>query len=214
MMAAGPDPLAALRADVDRYYSDRPGRFGPTPLGVGWTCLPTQELRFVQLAKLFDFGAGFSLNDIGCGYGALLAYLRRRHRKTPVDYLGLDLSQAMVDEGRRKWRSAGGVQFAVPDGIYRDADYCVASGIFNVKLGHDRAAWEQFVATTMTEMYGRSRRGMAVNFLAANETLDDVPEHYRCAPGPWMDHARAMGACVELLADYGMPEFTLLLRRQ
>ena len=213
-MAAVPDPLVALRADVDRYYTGRLGRFGPTPLGVGWTCLPTQELRFVQLAKLFDFSAAFSLNDIGCGYGALLAYLRRRHRKTPVDYLGLDLSQAMVDEGRRKWRSAGGVQFAAPAGIYRSADYCVASGIFNVKLGHDRAAWERLVATTMTEMYGRSRRGMAVNFLAANEALDDVTEHYRCAPGPWMDHAQAMGASVELLADYGMPEFTLLLRRQ
>ena len=213
-MPAAVDPLAALRADVDRYYSDRLGRFGATPLGVGWTCVPTQELRFVQLAKLFDFSAGFSLNDIGCGYGALLAYLRRRHKKAPVDYLGLDLSQAMVDEGRRMWQSSRGVQFAVPTGAYRGADYCVASGIFNVKLGHSRATWEEFVAGTISEMYSRCTLGTAVNFLAESEALDDVKEHYRCEPGPWIDHARSLGASVELLASYGMPEFTLLLRRE
>jgi SAM-dependent methyltransferase len=208
------DALGAVRADVDRHYSDRLGRFGATPLGVGWTCLPTQELRFVQLAKLFDFGTGFSLNDVGCGYGALLAYLRRRHRKTPIDYLGLDLSQAMVDEGRRMWRSKAGVQFDVPAGPYRSADYCVASGIFNVKLGHGRDTWERFVAATIFEMYERCRRGVAVNFLARSKDLDEVPEHYRCEPQPWIDRAQSLGASVEVLAGYGMPEFTLLLRRQ
>jgi SAM-dependent methyltransferase len=213
-MGASPQGLAAVRADVDRYYTDRLGRFGATPMGVGWTCVPTQELRFVQLAKLFDFAAGFSVNDVGCGYGALLAYLRRRHKKASIDYLGLDLSQAMVDEARRKWNAVSGVQFALPGASYRRADYCVASGVFNIKLGHGRAAWEALVAETLEQMYDRCARGVAVNFLAQDDTLDDLPEHYRCAPALWEAHARQLGATVELLEGYGLPEFTLLLRRQ
>ena len=212
-MSANPQ-LAAVYADVGRYYSDRVDRFGATPLGVGWTCVPTQELRFVQLAKLFDPSQRFSINDIGCGYGALLGYLRRRHKRTPVDYLGLDLSPAMVDQARRKWKAAPGVRFELPGADYRRADYCVASGIFNIKLDHDRAAWEEFVADTLEQMYARCTRGVAVNFLAQDDTLDDLPQHYRCAPAVWTAHARRVGAAVELLEGYGLPEFTLLLRRQ
>jgi SAM-dependent methyltransferase len=211
-MTAASEELAAVRSDVGRYYSEQLGRFGATPLGVGWTCLPTQELRFVQLARLFEAGT-FSLNDIGCGYGALLAYLRRRRRATRIDYLGLDLSEPMVEAARRKWKHVPGARFATAAGTYREADYCVASGVFNVKLGHDRGTWERLVAQTMDQMYGRSRRGMAVNFLREDAALDDLAEHYRCTPDPWIAHARRLGASVELRSGYGMPEFTLLLRR-
>lgn len=212
-MTAASARLAALREDVGRYYSDRLGRFGATPLGVGWTCVPTQELRFVQIAKLFDADT-FSLNDIGCGYGALLAYLRKRHRIAQVDYLGLDLSKDMVEEAQRKWKKAAGARFAISSDTYRVADYCVASGIFNVKLGHDRTTWERFVSQTLAQMFDRCQRGVAVNFLRDDPGLDDVAEHYRCTPGPWSAYARTLGASVELREGYGMPEFTLLLRRQ
>jgi SAM-dependent methyltransferase len=211
-MTAASERLTAVRSDVGHYYSDRLGRFGATPLGVGWTCLPTQELRFVQLAALFD-AETFSLNDVGCGYGALLAYLRKRRRNARIDYLGLDLSTAMVEAAQRKWKTTAGARFAIPTDAYRVADYCVASGIFNVKLGHDRTTWERFVAQTIAEMYDRCRHGVAVNFLRDDAALDDVAEHYRCTPDPWIARGRSLGASVELRDGYGMPEFTLLLRR-
>lgn len=205
--------LRAIRADIGHYYSCQIARHGATPLGVGWTCVPTQELRFVQLVRLFDFSHAFSVNDVGCGYGALFGFLRRRHRKAVIDYLGLDLSQAMVDAARRRWRSAPMARFAIPGAADRQADYCVASGIFNVKLGHDRCAWEQFVADTLAQMYSAARVGVAVNFLQEDETLDRVPQLYRCPPQPWVEHCQRLGASVELRSGYGMPEFTLMLRR-
>jgi hypothetical protein len=45
-------------------------KFGATPLGVDWTCVSTQQLPFVQLLKLCDTSPA-SLNDLGCGYGAI-----------------------------------------------------------------------------------------------------------------------------------------------
>jgi SAM-dependent methyltransferase len=203
-----------LGEEVERYYSDQLRRYGATPLGVGWTCAPTQDLRFVQLARLFDGARGFSLNDVGCGYGALLGYLRKRHKGIRLDYLGLDLSQAMVDAAKRKWRKVPGAAFALAGNSYRMADYCVASGIFNVKLNQDRRTWEDFVAGTLVEMYENSRLGMAVNFLREDGALEEVPELYRCRADGWRDFGRQLGAAVEINGDYGMSEFTLLLRRQ
>lgn len=200
--------------EVERYYSGRLRLYGATPLGVGWTCAPTQDLRFVQLARLFNGRRGFSLNDVGCGYGALLGYLRKRHKGIPIDYLGLDLAQAMIDAAKRKWRKVPGAAFDLAGNNYRVADYCVASGIFNVKLNQNRRAWEDFVAQTLTKMYENSRLGIAVNFLKEDSALDEVPELYRCRPEGWRDFGRRLGAAVEINGNYGMSEFTLLLRRQ
>ena len=205
--------LATVRAEVDRYYSDRLGRFGPTPLGVGWTCTPTQELRFVQFEKLLGFNSAFSVNDIGCGYGALLGFLRRRNRKAQIDYVGTDISQVMVDAARRHWKRVDGARFQSTGEALRTADYCVASGIFNVKLAHDRPTWEGYIEETLQDMYAHCSVGVAVNFFMADAGLDDIPEHYRCSPEKWVAYGRALGASVEVRDNYGMPEFTLALRR-
>ena len=85
-----------IRREIAAYYTNKLLRYGPTPHGVDWTCSATQELWFVQLMKLCDFTKAFSLNDMGCGYGALLAYLAKRHAGTAIDYLGVDVSLAMI----------------------------------------------------------------------------------------------------------------------
>ena len=71
---------------------------------VDWTCVATQEMRFVQLLKLCDFGLPFTINDLGCGYGALASFLDWWHGASGVDYLGIDLSREMVRRARQQWR--------------------------------------------------------------------------------------------------------------
>ena len=92
MRSAGARSLDSVYGAIENYYTAKVSRHGATPLGVDWTCIATQELRFVQLLKLCEFAAPFSLNDLGCGYGALLAYLAKRHASAAIDYLGIDLS--------------------------------------------------------------------------------------------------------------------------
>lgn len=206
--------LAGLHSVIGQYYTQKVQAYGPTPLGVDWPCQPTQELRFVQLLRLCDFSAPFSLNDVGCGYGALLAFLARRHRRKEVDYLGLDLSAAMITEARQLWRKRGNTEFAVASASPRVADYSVASGIFNVKLDHPDALWTQFIEATLAAMQATSRRGFAVNFLAPlADSAGAAPELYRVSPSVWAGYCeREFGARVEVLDNYGMREYTLLVR--
>lgn len=206
--------LAALHSAIGQYYTQKVETYGPTPLGVDWPCRPTQELRFVQLLRLCDFSAPFSLTDVGCGYGALLAFLARRHRRKEISYLGVDLSEAMIAQARRLWRKRGNAEFAVASKSPRVADYSIASGIFNVKLDQSDALWTEFVAQTLTALRLTSRRGFAVNFLAPlTHDADPKPELYRAPSSVWRDHcAREFGAGVEVLDNYGMREYTLLVR--
>ena len=158
--------LVPVHARIAPYYGETVARHGATPRGVDWRCVPTQELRFIQLLKLCDFSRPFSLNDVGCGYGALIGFIARRHPQATIDYLGIDLSPAMISRARRRHRGAAGRRFVVGSGIPRTADYAVASGVMNVMLDHPPALWEEFVAETLRCMHASARLGFAVNFMA------------------------------------------------
>jgi SAM-dependent methyltransferase len=209
--------LGAISSDVDAYYTARVACHGATPLGVDWSCQATQALRFVQLLRLCDFTKPFSLNDVGCGYGALVPFLAARYPDCEIDYLGIDLSRAMIGRARRRFAGPQ-CRFVVGAKSRRIADYSVASGIMNVNVGYSRQAWETFVASMLRQMRETSRRGFAVNFMMAapEEKADDesgATRLYRSMPEPWMRFCETELQCkVELISNYGMKEFTLLVR--
>jgi SAM-dependent methyltransferase len=207
--------LGSVYADVEAYYSARVARYGATPLGVDWSCQATQSMRFVQLLKICDFSTPFTLNDIGCGYGALAAFLAVRHPNAKIDYLGVDLSRAMVSRARRRF-SGPDRRFVVRKASPRIADYSVASGVMNVNCGHSRATWEGFIATILRQTRRTSRRGFSVNFVvdATQPSAEPLPDTlYRTSPQPWIRFCeRELDCSVEAIDDYGMKEFTLLVR--
>jgi SAM-dependent methyltransferase len=204
-----------LLTEVEQYYTHKIMTHGATPLGVDWSCVPTQEMRFVQLLKLCDFASPVTLNDIGCGYGALLAFLAKRYRRKTIDYLGVDLSVAMIKQARQLWSQRALTAFAIAGARPRVADYSLASGTFNVKLTQPVEVWEQFVATTLTDMHTTSLRGFAVNFLAPLPVdMAQIPELYRVSPSVWSAYCeQTFGAKVEVVEGYGMREYTLLVRK-
>lgn len=210
----GDRTLQGVHSDVEAYYSARVAKHGATPLGVDWSCWATQNLRFVQLLKLCDFSEPFALNDIGCGYGALADYLAVRHAATEIDYLGVDLSRAMIRRARRRF-SGSQRRFGVATSSPRVADYSVASGVMNVSLGHPREVWENFITSIFRDMRRTSRRGFSVNFKAADgSTANDLADGlYRTSPQRWIDFCESeLGCSVETIDGYGMREFTLLIR--
>ena len=207
------DPLGPLRAGVERYYTRKIDTHGPTPLGVDWSCSRTQQLRFGQLLQVCGKpAASFSLNDFGCGYGALLPYLRNAFGGSAIDYLGIDVSQAMVGQALRLHPDAS---FLQAHSSPRTADYTVASGVFNVKLRTSGMRWTDYIKSTLVQLYGTSTQGLAVNFLAPRPPhMPQTSALFRPWPQPWIDFCRQeLGAETTLRADYGLPEFTLLVRR-
>jgi SAM-dependent methyltransferase len=216
LASEAPTSPRLIAADVSLYYAGTLAQHGASPRGVDWSCRPTQELRFVQLLKLCAFDAPFSLNDLGCGYGALRGFLRQRHRRTSIDYLGTDLSAAMIAAARERWGHLPQTRFETTAAAPRIADYCVASGVFNVRLHHADADWEPWVESTLKDLHASSRIGFAVNFLAPPQPGESSPpELYRPDIGPWARFCEsALQSAVTPITGYGMREYTLLVRRR
>jgi SAM-dependent methyltransferase len=209
-----PPSLSAVQATVEAYYSDRLARFGASPMGVDWSCEATQNLRFVQLLKLCDTARPFSLNDLGCGYGALAVFIRGRFPDADVDYLGIDLSRSMIARARRRHRGKPNVRFVVGSAPTRIADYSVASGIMNVKLDQPMEIWETFVRTMLEDLHRASRIGFAVNFMEV-PTKGAPPDQLYCPPpARWARYCEEILSCdVTIIRNYGLRENTLLAKR-
>ena len=207
--------LHAPHADVVRrvaaYYSEKVEHYGATPRGADWNSPESQELRFLQLARLFDDDAAFSVNDYGCGYGALAAFLRRRG--LTCSYRGYDIASAMIAEGRRFLAGMDGCVLLDDSTTLDVADYTVASGIFNVKLDTPVAEWASYVETTLTQMASLSRRGFAFNMLTSYADAERMrPDLYYADPHRYFDRCRSFSRRVALLHDYPLYEFTIIVR--
>jgi SAM-dependent methyltransferase len=205
------EPEGVLAA-VERYYSGKLAEHGPTPKGVDWKDEASQRLRFEQLTKICDQRATFTINDYGCGYGALAAYLERWG--WTFRYTGFDISRTMLDQARRL-HGSDRIRFVARDEELVPADYTVASGIFNVKLEADDDVWQRYVIGTLARLDALSKRGFSFNMLTSYSDPDRMrPDLHYADPSALFDHCkRNFSRWVALLHDYGLYEFTILIRK-
>jgi SAM-dependent methyltransferase len=202
----------AITAKVARYYADRLREHGATAGGVDWSSEESQTLRFAQLAKLLPTGETHSLVDYGCGYGAMVEFLERRG--DDFDYQGFDISSDMIDQARRDHGSPRR-RFTTFETELRPADFAVASGIFNVKLDTAVDDWTNYVMDTLERIDRFGNRGFAFNMLTSYSDPDRMrSDLFYGDPRHFFDHAkRTFSKQVALLHDYGLYEFTILVRK-
>src|SRR5439155_24940087 len=152
-----------LLGPVERYYTQKLEEHGAVARGVDWNSDESQELRFEQLLQVVAPDRRFSLNDYGCGYGALAGYLARGG--CDVDYRGFDISPKMREAARTAL--AGNARIVDTVDELEPADYTVASGIFNVKLESGDDDWLAYVFETLDRLDALSERGFGVNALTS-----------------------------------------------
>ncbi len=203
-----------LLGDVAAYYSERLGEFGATPRGVDWNGAGSQALRFRELTRVIGPQRPFSVNDLGCGYGALADYLESRF-PDGCRYSGCDVSPEMVREAMRLHSAGSSAGFCVGAIPPEAADYGIASGIFNVRLQHGDAAWAKHLEATLDVLNDTSRRGFAFNCLTSYSDRERMRDYlYYADPCRLFDLCkRRYSRNVALLHDYGLYEFTILVRK-
>ena len=208
-------PSSSLNKIAD-YYSRKLSEFGATARGVDWNGDVSQTLRFEQLCTVFQKPVidNQTVNDLGCGYGALFQYLQAC--RYPVRYNGFDLSVDMIAQAKSFHAGVGEARFAVgsaPDAV---ADYGIASGIFNVRVDIPDEPWLDQIHATLDAMHETSRLGFSFNALTAYSDMDKMrPYLYYADPCQMFDWCkRRYSRHVALLHDYGLYEFTIIVRKQ
>jgi SAM-dependent methyltransferase len=205
------DPILAA---VCAYFEATLAAHGATAKGVDWNDEAGQRLRHRQFLRLVAADPEASVLDFGCGYGDFLRFLRERgHRGR---YIGIDITPAMV-EAARELHGEG------PDRVFHRAavpperaDYAIASGVFNVIRGADRKTWARYVEAAIETMAANASRGFGFNLLSLNSDPERrrADLYYADPPTTLAAMIARYGRLVALLQDYGLWEFTLLVRHR
>lgn len=202
-----------IREAVAAYYTNRLAEHGTTARGVDWKDAHSQEVRFDQLLELMRARRNGSVVDYGCGYGAFLPYMRRKGFQGT--YCGIDVSESMIEAARAHCTGETGADFAVGLTPPEPADFCIASGIFNVRLDFANDEWLTYIHSTLDDMNGHSRLGFAFNCLTSYSDADRMRgDLYYADPLALFDRCkRNYARNVALLHDYDLYEFTIIVRK-
>ncbi|MBL8487346.1 MAG: class I SAM-dependent methyltransferase [Rhodocyclaceae bacterium] len=200
---------------VARLYTKSLTEFGASPMGVGWRDTASQDLRFAKLSlQVLESAADgpVTVNDLGCGDGAMLKFLRR----AGVDvarYTGYDVSPEMLAAAREQ-AGGEGTEYLLGSRLLHPADYSFASGIFNVRLEEDGDRWAEYIADTLRDLSARSTKGFAFNMLSTYVDFRE-PHLYYGDPLHYFDFCkRNFSRFVTLLHDYPLYEWTVVVRQE
>jgi SAM-dependent methyltransferase len=207
--------------DVLTYYHKKLIEHGPNARGVDWSDSDRQRLVFDQITKVCFSprsgvrDSGFTLLDYGCGHASLLGYLVEN--SWPFEkYVGFDLLPDMLAAGRKLYHAhLDKAEFIDQRDALQPADYVVASGLITVKTEADFSAWQSYVLETLGDMWSLAKKGLAFNSLTKYSDPPKMRDHlYYADPCFLFDYCKThFSRNVALLHDYGLYEFTVLVRR-
>jgi len=203
-----------LLSEIAEYYTSKLTKYGETPRGVDWNGEESQTLRFKQLCKIIDVPSQFSINDLGCGYGALYNYFTRKYED--FSYLGVDISENMIRAASHRYQNKTQAQFIRSSEPNRIADFGIASGIFSVRLHRSDTEWKSYIEATLDVLEQSSRIGFSFNCLTSYSDVDKMRDYlFYADPCVLFDLCkRRYSRNVALLHDYGLYEFTILVKKQ
>ena len=199
-----------------RYFNEKIDTHGAVPQGVDYNGPEAQSIRFQQLVKVIDPSRPFDIIDYGCGYGGLLTYLQA----TGWDfrYHGYDMLEKMIQAARDAHREAANADFAALETTLQLSDYVIAGAIFNNKFEAPVDAWREHTLRVLDKLNTWCKRGLAFNMLSSYSDVDRMaqrPDLYFGDPLMYFDYCkRNFSRDVSLLHDYGLYDFTIIVRKQ
>jgi len=198
---------------IKDYFKQRLAAYGATPRGVDYNSTESQEIRYVQLIKIIEANKKYSLLDFGSGFGAFYDYLIRSGHK--LQYIGYDISTPMVEKGRELHSHTPDCWFTTQIEAISMVDYSISCGTFNIKLDIDENTWTKIVLDGLHQMNVFSQKSFAFNLLTKySETAKMRPDLYYGDPLFFFDYCkRNFSKNVALLHDYGLYDFTILVRK-
>jgi len=207
--------LDKIDKDLKKYYEDTLSANGASAKGVGWKNEEAQRVRFEQLAKVVAGDGPFSVNDLGCGLGDLIGLLDERFPE--YAYHGYDVLAEMIELATRQYGNHPKASFSViaDASAMQEADYSVASGIFNLRYGTPDEEWLRYILESIGWMNRKSHRGFAFNALTKYSDPEYMQAHlYYSDPLYLFDYCkRNFAKDVALLHDYQQYDFTIIVRK-
>ncbi len=200
---------------LNRYFAEKLDTYGATPKGVDYNGPDAQALRFEQLVKVINPSQKFTVIDYGSGYGAMFDFLYKKG--WDFEYYGIDLIEKMVLSGRETHKDFPNAHFTSDEKEVPAVDYLLAGAIFNIKMEAPYEEWQKFTLQTLRNMDALCSKGFSFNMLTKYSDADRMaerPDLFYGDPLFFFDFCkRNFSRNVALLHDYGLYDFTIIVRK-
>ena len=184
---------------------------GDNPKSLGWSGgIEKQYIRFKAHSEL-PIKKEDSVLDIGCGFGDLYGFLRKKNHKG--DYLGLDINPNLLAVAKSKHKNISIRKLDIlEDKIDDTYDWVIASGIFNVRLKNEDNI--EYITGMLEKMYSLCRKGISCDFMSSYVDFEH-PNAFHLAPAIAIDIAKSITEAIVLKMDYLKYEYCMhMYRRQ
>ena len=133
------------------------------------------------------------------------------------EYYGVDLIEKMVIAGRESHKDFSNAHFTTNEKEVPLVDYLLAGAIFNIKLEASYDDWQEFTLQTLQNMDKLCLKGFSFNMLTKYSDagrMAERPDLFFGDPLLFFDYCkRNFSRNVALLHDYGLYDFTILVRK-
>ena len=146
------------RVENERFYKAALEKHGLTCKALHWNSAQSQSLRFkVLLSFICEDISTCKLVDIGCGLGDLNHYMQPK----PLQYIGVDIMDTMVEEAKKRT----GCEILKLDALYDElplGDYYICSGAMNILQKSETHLFIQ-------NCFRASKKGFVFNILEGDD---------------------------------------------
>ena len=211
-----PQQISEILAGLKEHSAKSLATYGPTAKGVGQKDEASHLLRFDKLAQVIErptSEAGITVNDWGCGYGAMSWYLNTLPSIRLRCYYGYDISEEMLAVAQAS--SPPRAEFILSSTVTKTADYSFVCGTFHQKMKGSDKLWQDYVEEALLQIASKSRRGLAFNLLSTYNLDWKEEDLFYADPLYFFDFCkRNISRYVSLLHDYPLYEWTILVRKE
>jgi SAM-dependent methyltransferase len=194
-------------------------RSGPTPAAV-WLdksgALDKGLRRCDAIFRMMSERQGRTILDLGCGPGLAIPYLEERHGPMHDRYLGIDISEQLLEAARKQWpRHAFEARDIVANTLpARSHDFCAINGVLTSKYTMSFAVMENFAKDLLRAAWAATNVALSFNVMSPH--VDWAREDLFHWP---MDSAAAfcifnLSRHVNIIADYALYEYTVQVFRE
>ena len=156
-----------LNKQISNIYNKRFDNYNNTPKGVFWNSKLSQDLRLnIILDKILNISKnnGFSLADIGCGYGRLYEIIKERNLDQKIQYYGFDINHNLINFCKNN-KNFENVRFAINTFPYKSTDYIIMSGTYNLTPTNNIFLWEDYMVRNLKNNWKLVKKAMIFNCL-------------------------------------------------
>ena len=200
-----------ISENLKRHYTETFSKHGPSSRGVDWSDSEVkEELRISKVLGVVrdgDSTKGYSILDVGCGYGTALKYLTEKSDN--FTYAGIDLVTEMIGEAKKLYPNQSFIcgDF-LKENFIGNFDYVICNGILTQKLNVEDSMMRNYMHQLVSKMFSLSRIGISFNIMSlySNYQVDNL---FYMNPHEIIDYVgRHFSPHFTVDQSYGLYEFT------